>query len=130
MPYKNSSNLDIVLASHTDSRSVVEFGLRMLSVALRLSEDKIVSIRSLPEQPPSLTTSIEAVRQTPLPAERFDAIKWEAFVPLILAHYRNQLLHLFLCESLVALSLRSNGVNGTGHYTGTISKSVSITNTQ
>ena len=100
----------------------MESGLRMLTVALQLSDDKIVTIRSLPEQPPLLRNSIKEISRTQLPAEMFESIKWEAFLPLILAHYRNQLLHLFLCESLVALSLRSNG---TGPYTGTISKSMS-----
>ncbi len=113
---------------HTDPRDAVESALTMLRVALTVdSGSKVVKVRTGPthKRPQPVTTSIEQVNQMPLPVALFEGIKQEAFVHLVLAHYRNQLLHLFLVEGLVALSLRRNGRTG-GHYTAPISKSMSL----
>ncbi len=103
----------------------MESALTMLTVALTVDSGKVVKIRTGPthERLQPVATSIEQVNQTPLPVALFEGIKQEAFVHLVLAHYRNQLLHLFLVEGLVALSLRRNGQTGS-HYTAPISKSM------
>jgi len=75
----------------------------MLSVALSHATGRVKIRTTLPPRPSSVQDN------TPLPEGMFEKIKQEAFVYLILGHYRNQLLHLFLCEGLVALSLRASG---------------------
>lgn len=98
----------------------------MLAVAVAVDSGKgqvTVQTGPMQERLHPVATSIEMVRPTRLSVALFEGIKQEAFVALILAHYRNQLLHLFVVEGLVSLSLRTNGQTG-GHYTTPISKSV------
>lgn len=96
---------------------MVESGLKMLSVALTVNSDNLVQVRSgfshdqahpRQRQRPTLAEVI----LVQLPSEELDSIKQDAFFHLLLAHYRNQLLHLFVMEAMMALSLRGNTSDG------------------
>ncbi len=114
------------MSTAVDSHSVVESALKMLGVAVAVDSGRgLVTVRTKPmhtRQHP-VATSIQGVRPTSLLPTLFESIKQEAFTPLILAYYRNQLLHLFVVEGLVALSLRTNMHTGE-HYTTPISRSM------
>ncbi len=108
-----------------DTHSVVESALGMLGVAIAKDsggEQVTVCTGPLQERQHPVAATIEGVRSAPLSVPLFEGIKQEAFVPLILAHYRNQLLHMFTVEGLVALSLRTKDHSG-ACYTIPISKS-------
>ena len=96
---------------------MVESGLKMLSVALTVDSDNLVKVRSgLPHEHahtrPQQRPSLKEVNLIQLPSEELDLLKQEAFFHLLLAHYRNQLLHLFVTEAMMALSLCWNISDG------------------
>lgn len=99
----------------------------MLSVALTVDGDNVVKVRTSfsqdqprpQDQPMPTLGEINHIR---LPNRDLESIKQEAFFHLILAHYRNQLLHLFVTESMMALSLSgciSDGHSSTAQHINT-----------
>ena len=90
-----------------DTASNTEFTLSILSSSLDVTSDG--RVRPLPlisEQPPSPPEyNIDSIARSEVTGEEAQRITDLAFSRLLLSHYRNQLLHLFLAESMLAMCL-------------------------
>ena len=94
-----------------DARTTVESSLRLLSTAIEVTEDEIVRPKTHPASPSRSTSSLQDVwelAKMDMEKQYFDRVVETGYVHLLLAHYRNQLLHLFVPEALVAMSLHGN----------------------
>lgn len=89
-----------------DHESMVSAGLKMLTDAVTLSTNKFVtlSIPSLPLQVPK-PISITEIFSSQMDNSSFNQITEISFIYLRLGHYRNQLLHLFVEDAMLALCL-------------------------
>lgn len=107
---------------YSDAGGEVRRALQTLSVALVVDEDTS-TVRPHQHTPPTPTAAIQGdqIRNKPLPlnqlkelrlaSEDYEGIKDVGFTHLLLSHYRNQLLHWFVPEAMLALSLSLNGNN-------------------
>ena len=89
-----------------DHESMVSAGLKMLTDAVTLSTNEFVtlSIPRLPQQAPK-PISITDIFSSQIDASSFNQATEIAFIYLRLGHYRNQLLHLFVEDAMLALCL-------------------------
>ena len=94
---------------------VVASGLALLHSAVQVGANNCVypqsaALHSGASAAAQQSTSFklaEVVKMTLNPAH-FQAVSEVAFTHLLLGHYRNQILHLYVPEALLALSLHSN----------------------
>lgn len=75
---------------------------------MEVTEDQIVRPKACPPSSTSHRQTIQEVAKSEIEKLDLDAILDSGFTCLILAHYRNQLLYLFVLEAMAALSLRGN----------------------
>lgn len=95
----------------------VEANLCMLQVAVEISSDGTVRCIALPPSlspPPSPTLTVAEIVKVNLQQCNFDVVMETAFPHLLLAHYRNQLLFLFVPEAILALCCRGDQDCSTG----------------
>ena len=97
----------------------------MLYTSLEVTEDNIVRAqggRLLSElsHSPRRQCRIEEVVTMELSRTDLDLITEISFVHLLLAHYRNQLLHLFVPEAMLALCLHRDTPTDIGEGTAVI----------
>ena len=103
----------------SDTSGEVKRALQTLSVALVIDEDTS-TVRPHLHAPPTPAAasddhirkghlSLNEVKELRLSPEECEGIKDISFKHLLLSHYRNQLLHWFVPESMLALSLSLNG---------------------
>lgn len=106
-----------------DTASEVKRALQTLSVALVVDEDNdnLVRPHLLAQSAPTATVAVsekrrrgvECVKELRLSKGECDAVKDVGFKHLLLSHYRNQLLHWFAPEAMLALSLSHTSDNCT-----------------
>ena len=89
---------------------MIHSSIEMLSTALELTGDNILQPRtahklSVPHRRPS---TIQEVIKMDLDDSDYDVITDIGSAHLLLAHYRNQLVHLFVPEAMAALCLHSD----------------------
>ena len=105
--YRWFASLYRSLCVSTDTAQNLDFALKTLSSSLETTSGS--TIRPLPlilKQPPGPRGhSIEEVARVEMTAEDSQRITDLAFFRLLLSHYRNQLMHLFTAEAMLALSL-------------------------
>ena len=98
-------------SSLLDADSAVASGLKMLYMSVEVTEDNVVRaqgghLHCELSRSPKRQHRIEEVVKMELNRTDFDLIIELSFIHLMLAHYRNQLLHLFVPEAMLALCLR------------------------
>lgn len=85
-----------------DTSKNLDFALKTLSSSLELTD----VIRPVPFVPPGPRGhNIEEVMKLELTAEESQKVTDLAFTRLQLSYYRNQLLHLFIAEAILAMSI-------------------------
>lgn len=104
-----------------DYEAVVSSGLKMLSTVVYLSPDSnsvtLVIPSHLPHGgQPARPTSIDEVFATEIEPSDFSYLSEIALTHLHLAHYRNQLLHLFVEDAMVALCMATEIDHGIKYY--------------
>lgn len=101
------------------TRPTVEANLRMLLVVVEISSDGSVRCAGpppslcLPPTPSPAPTMADLV-QLNLQQHTFDVIMETGFLRLLLAHYRNQLLFLFVPEAMLVLCCHGDQASSTG----------------
>lgn len=90
-----------------DTGKNLDFALKTLSSSLELtSADVIRPVPFVSVLPPGPRGhNIEEVMKLELTAEESQKVTDLAFTRLQLSHYRNQLLHLFIAEAILAMSI-------------------------
>lgn len=108
----------IIVYSNADTGSEVKRALQTLSMALVIDEEASRVRPHLHGRSASASSevvtekrelSMEQVKAQRLSQTDCDSIKDIAFKHLLLSHYRNQLLHWFITDAMLALSLSLNG---------------------
>ena len=115
----------LVLGTSPDTASEVKRALQILSAALVVSEgEESHSVRphQLAQSAGTATAAavsekrqhrVEQLKELRLSDGDCDSVKEVGFKHLLLSHYRNQLLHWFIPEAMLALSLSDSGDNDT-----------------
>lgn len=87
---------------------MVPTGLKMLSQVVKVSANNVITISS-PDVPAvhKIPASKNELFSTKIESDYFGQILMVAHYHLHLAHYRNQLMHLFVADAMMALCLTS-----------------------
>ncbi len=88
-----------------DHGVMVSSALKFLSQSVVVSSDKVVTLATPALPATQLKSSMTKVFSCKLKHSEFSQLSEVAFVHLHLAHYRNQLLHLFVEDAMVSLCL-------------------------
>ena len=92
---------------HKDAAENIDFALRILSRSLENTPDGEIRPLTLKSEPPNPQgASIEEISRLKLTPEETQQVTDTAFSRLLLSHYRNHLLHLFMVEGMLALCLQ------------------------
>ncbi len=108
-PYSPSPlSLPPSLPPSDDAGNQIDSSLRLLSMAVEVTGEHIVRPKAPPLPPTAHHQTIQEVAKSEIDQRDLDSILEAGLVYLLLAHYRNQLLYLFVPEAMTALSLRAN----------------------
>ena len=95
--------LDVVHICVSDTGQNLDFALKTLSSSLEDSSDVIRPLQFPPAPGPRGLTTMREVMRTKISEEEGRRVQDVAFARVLLSHYRNQLIHLFVAEAMVAL---------------------------
>ena len=92
-----------------DIQGVVKSGLKTLSSALEITSDNVVRLRGCSHvtcnNPALVSHDLSTVNQIQLDSSQIDSILTTGTLYLLLVHYRNHLIHLFVPEAMLAICL-------------------------
>lgn len=103
-----------MMIARVDNVKVVSSGLKKLPGVVKVSKDNLVQIdcpRLDMHSGPSVT-NIQELMSSKVEVSRFDVVVDISLVHLQLAYYRNQMIHLFIEDAMVALSWDARINNG------------------